>query len=62
MHRCPHPELLQEFKSREAEVLAGRADAEGLEEGRGALDDGWGQLLSTLEDFPYERYGIEVKA
>ncbi|KAI9872854.1 MAG: hypothetical protein M1830_001120 [Pleopsidium flavum] len=24
------------------------------------IDDGWGELLETLEDFPYERYGIKV--
>jgi pseudouridine-5'-monophosphatase len=26
----------------------------------GENDDGWAELLSTLEEFPYERYGIEV--
>ncbi|KAI9794433.1 MAG: hypothetical protein M1816_005503 [Peltula sp. TS41687] len=26
----------------------------------GALDDGWADLLDSLEDFPYHRYGINV--
>lgn len=61
---CPHPELLGEFKGREAEVLAGRADEEAVSgvavEGRGEVGDGWGEYLATLENFPYKKYGIEV--
>ena len=26
----------------------------------GELRDGWGELLATLESFPYERYGIQI--
>lgn len=26
----------------------------------GEIGDGWGQLVSTLEDFPYERFGIRI--
>lgn len=26
----------------------------------GQIDDGWGELLHSLEDFSYERYGIKV--
>ena len=26
----------------------------------GALDDGWAELLLSLEDFPYHRYGIQI--
>lgn len=26
----------------------------------GELQDGWGILLPTLENFPYERYGIRI--
>lgn len=26
----------------------------------GEMDDGWAELLESLEDFPYERYGIKV--
>jgi pseudouridine 5'-phosphatase len=27
----------------------------------GEIDDGWAELLHTLEDFQYEKYGIEVE-
>lgn len=60
---CPHPELLKECKGREREVLAGLAGAmKGDKNGKGktgSLDDGWAELLFTLVDFPFERYGIE---
>ena len=38
------------------------AGAEARVKGRapGELEDGWGQLLETLEDFPYENYKITV--
>lgn len=26
----------------------------------GKIGDGWAVLLKTLEDFPYEKFGIEV--
>jgi pseudouridine 5'-phosphatase len=55
---CPHPELFREFKTQQAEVLAGRVDAEGEAAGRGEVGDGWAEYLVTLENFPYEKYGI----
>ena len=75
---CPHKELLQEYKGREEEVLAGltgEGDKEapvrevakevgaekGLEGWPGEVGDGWAVLLNSLEDFPYERFGIVVK-
>jgi pseudouridine-5'-monophosphatase len=27
----------------------------------GEIDDGWAELLATLEDFPYERFGIKTR-
>ena len=73
---CPHPELVKEYKGREKEVLAGLtgehkdervesrlrdAGPEGKGSGSpGKIDDGWGQLLETLQDFPYHKYGINV--
>jgi pseudouridine 5'-phosphatase len=57
---CPHPELAEEFTGKEEEVLAGRADTEGEDEGRGELGDGWAEYLVSLVDFPYERYGIKI--
>jgi pseudouridine 5'-phosphatase len=58
---CPHPELYREFEAQREEVLAGKVDDEGEAEGRGELWDGWAEYLVTLENFPYERYGIDVK-
>jgi pseudouridine-5'-monophosphatase len=77
---CPHPGLLEAYRGREDEVLAGltgshkesektaaEREADELQAGRvqgsgktGKLGDGWGQLVATLEDFPYERYGIRI--
>lgn len=77
---CPHPGLLEAFRGREEEVLAGltgvhqesgktdsEKEAENLQAWRvegagkpGELNDGWGELLRSLEDFPYEKYGIVV--
>ncbi|KAJ5690779.1 HAD superfamily hydrolase [Penicillium macrosclerotiorum] len=77
---CPHPGLLETYKGREDEVLAGRTgehkeeeksapekEAEELQAWRingagkpGDIGDGFGQILKTLENFPYERYGIRL--
>ncbi|KAI5865571.1 HAD-like protein [Durotheca rogersii] len=56
----PHPGLAAELKGKEKEVLAGRTDtlSIGDDEKRGAIDDGWAEQLPSLENFPYERYGI----
>jgi pseudouridine-5'-monophosphatase len=56
----PHPALLEEYKGREPEVLAGRIGMVpiGNEEQLGEMDDGWAEQLPSLEDFPYEKYGI----
>jgi len=82
---CPHPGLLQEYRGREKEVLAGltgehkedmdegaeivrdvKDDVKGKEErtharirGKpGEVDDGWALQLRSLEEFPFEWYGI----
>lgn len=71
---CPHKELLKEYKGREKEVLAGTANArqdaevrdaliEAGADGRltgqpGQLDDGWAELLHSLEDISWTRYGL----
>ncbi|KAJ9667498.1 hypothetical protein H2201_002367 [Coniosporium apollinis] len=90
---CPHPGLLEEYRGREKEVLAGlmgehkeddgfadEAKAEtariagqaeeetGKKVGKtvngrpGQVDDGWARLFETLEDFPYESYGVKRTA
>lgn len=62
---CPHPELLKLYKGKEREVLAGLAGTmteDNSGKGKpGSLDDGWAELLSTLLDFPFEKYGIEAE-
>ena len=70
---CPHPGLLEIYRGREEDVLAGRTGEHKEEdldyaEGRplkgspghvGELEDGFGELLSTLEEFDYLRYDID---
>ena len=61
---CPHPGLLNEYAGREEQVLAGlmgehKGEA-GYDVAVGEIGDGWAVLLKTLEDFPYEKFGIEV--
>jgi pseudouridine 5'-phosphatase len=58
----PHPGLAAEFRSREKEVLAGRIWLVkiGDEWQLGDIDDGWAEYLPSLEDFPYEEFGIEI--
>ncbi|KAM5463555.1 putative pseudouridine 5'-phosphatase [Microsporum ferrugineum] len=70
---CPYDGLLEVYKDQVAEVLAGLTGAHKdpeqnghgssaiLSSGKpGSLNDGWGQLVRTLENFPYEKYGIKV--
>lgn len=60
---CPHPELKKHYAGREGDILAGRTGEAGVgvnEHQLGEVDDGWAQYVETLEDFPYERYGIVV--
>lgn len=72
---CPHPGLLQEYIGREDKVLAGlmgehKDDDEISSEaappgkrrkgGPGEVGDGYAVLLTSLENFPYARYGITV--
>jgi pseudouridine-5'-monophosphatase len=77
---CPHPGLLQEYRGREEEVLAGLtgeykdltqpSTSEGTSSGTqnkpsagatGQIGDRYARLIPTLENFPYESYGIRVQ-
>lgn len=77
----PHPGLIDEYKGREKEVLAGLTGEHKEDEEKqlqktevevkqgekqvglpGELDDGWGRQLKSLEDFPYESYGMKEQA
>ncbi|THY75897.1 putative HAD superfamily hydrolase [Aureobasidium pullulans] len=63
---CPHPGLLNEYKGREEDVLAGTSImkqygvSSGGSEVPGKVGDGWARLHMTLEDFPYKSYGMET--
>lgn len=58
----PHPELGKVYKGQEKEVLAGLTGSGGSvdEHQLGKINDGWAEQLATLENFPYERYGIKI--
>ena len=58
----PHPELAKEYQGREKEVLAARTGEGGDVDLHliGEIDDGWADQLPSLENFPYEKFGIEV--
>ncbi|KAF6832267.1 had superfamily hydrolase [Colletotrichum musicola] len=59
---CPHKMLLNEYAGREKEVLAGRTGEAGQVDMHlvGEVDDGWAEYLPTLENFPYEKFGIAI--
>ncbi|KAJ5569584.1 uncharacterized protein N7459_009014 [Penicillium hispanicum] len=60
----PHPDVAVEFATRQKDVLAGRTGM--IEIGDdwqlGKIDDGWGESISSLEHFDYEKYGIDVRS
>lgn len=70
---CPHPGLLEVYSGGEEEVLAGltgehkdedmdHAEGQPLEGSPGnvgEMEDGWAELLQTMEDFDYQKYGID---
>jgi pseudouridine-5'-monophosphatase len=59
---CPHPGLLQEYAGREEQVLAGQmGELKGESAVVGEVGDGWARLVKSLEELPYEEYGIGVK-
>lgn len=63
---CPHPGLLAEYSGREDEVLAGTSImnqhgfSSGGTEAPGKVGDGWARLHMTLENFPYQSYGMNA--
>ncbi|TQV90660.1 hypothetical protein V2A60_006871 [Cordyceps javanica] len=59
---CPHKMLKKEYAGREPQVLAGRTGEAGEVDLHqlGEVDDGWAEYLETLENFPYEHYGIVI--
>jgi len=59
---CPHPMLKKEYDGRESEVLAGRTGEAGEVDLHqvGEIDDGWAEYMLSLENFPYEKFGIAI--
>ncbi|KAK8043152.1 hypothetical protein PG994_013635 [Apiospora phragmitis] len=62
----PHPDMAIEYRGREREVLAGRTGVVKMggrddEERRrlGEVDDGWAEMIPSLEHFDYAEYGID---
>jgi pseudouridine-5'-monophosphatase len=46
----------EQLRHTEVQVIEGKRKV-GLP---GDIDDGWAKLLGTLEEFPYEEFGIKV--
>ena len=72
---CPHEGLLGEYEGREKQVLAGRTGVHNEEEALayatgeplpgspgqvGEVDDGWAELVRTLEEFDWAKHGIDI--
>jgi pseudouridine-5'-monophosphatase len=56
-----HKEEEKSEPEKEAESLQEERGSKGPGSGRpGDLGDGWGQLYASLENFPYESYGIRI--
>jgi pseudouridine-5'-monophosphatase len=59
----PHAGLAGELRGKEDEVLAGLAEGKGDDGGiEGKVGDGWAEQRVTLENFPYEKYGMKIEA
>ncbi|KAK8033850.1 GS1-like protein [Apiospora marii] len=58
----PHSDMATEYRGREQVVLAGRSGMVeiGDEEQLGEVDDGWAEMIPSLEHFDYAKYGIGV--
>ncbi|OAL52615.1 haloacid dehalogenase-like hydrolase [Pyrenochaeta sp. DS3sAY3a] len=58
----PHQDVAAEYGNKQKQVLAGRMGINALGDDwqLGEVDDGWAESISSLEDFDYRKYGIEV--
>ena len=58
----PHSDVAVEYEGRYSEILAGRMGIVDIgDEGQlGKEGDGWGEMIKSLEDFNYEKYGIRL--
>lgn len=58
----PHPELAVEYQAEQKNALSGSPSASALEHEWqiGDIDDGWTEIVPSLEHFDYKKYGISV--
>ncbi|KAL2867381.1 putative HAD superfamily hydrolase [Aspergillus lucknowensis] len=59
----PHPGVAAEYQAMQKEVLAGKTGMVPIGDisDAGEVDDGWAETISSLEEFNYEKYGIDVR-
>jgi pseudouridine-5'-monophosphatase len=58
----PHPDVAVEYQARQNDVLAGRTGMiVGDDWQLGEIDDGWAEIIPSLEHFNCETYGIDLK-
>ncbi|KAI2722275.1 hypothetical protein CBS147326_1302 [Penicillium roqueforti] len=58
----PHPDVAVEYQPMHKDILAGRSGRfkVGDDWQLGEIDDGWAESIPSLEDFDYEKYGLDV--
>lgn len=58
----PHQDVAAEYGNKQKQVLAGRVGIGALGDDwqLGEVDDGWAESISSLENFDYKKYGIEI--
>jgi pseudouridine 5'-phosphatase len=58
----PHPELAAEYRGKQKDVLAERTGIVDIgDSGQlGEIDNGWIEVLPSLESFNYRKYGINI--
>jgi pseudouridine-5'-monophosphatase len=69
----PHPQLLNVYRGSEKVVLAGATEQLKVPQEVDHLkvvetnsnsqisEDGWAEMLTTLQSFPYERFGLHLE-
>lgn len=55
--------MAAEYQGKQKDVLAGKTRMIYIGDNSdiGDVDDGWAETISSLEEFNYERYGIDVR-
>ncbi|KAK8052283.1 hypothetical protein PG993_003668 [Apiospora rasikravindrae] len=58
----PHPDMAIEYRGREEVVLAGRTGMVEIGEAGqlGEVDDGWAEMILSLEHFDYAKFGMVI--